>query len=93
MIVLAIQHSVKDYAAWKAVFDEYSPKIGGASFHRVNRMVSDPNTIAVVAGFESVDAATAFVSNPDLKAAMDRAGVTGDPRIEMYEQVETVQYE
>lgn len=92
MIVVAIQHSVADYAAWKSVYDENNPGTMGASFARVNRMVDDPDTIVVVAGFQSVDAAKSFVDNPDLKDAMDRAGVTSPPRIEMYEEVEANQY-
>ncbi len=92
MIVVVIQHPVADYAAWKTVFDENNPGTMGALFSRVNRNVDDPDTIAVVAGFESLSAARSFVGNPDLKEAMERAGVTAPPRIEMYEEVEANQY-
>ena len=92
MNVLAINHDVEDYDSWKVVFDEFPPSTGGALFHRINRGVDNPNNITVVAGFESADAASAFASNPDLKDAMQRAGVTGAPRIEIYEEVESVQY-
>jgi len=92
MIVVAIQHPVADYAAWKTVFDENHPGTMGARFARINRQLGDPNTIAVVAGFDSAETAQSFVNNPDLKAAMDRAGVAAPPRIEMYEEVEANQY-
>lgn len=92
MIVIAINHDVEDFDRWKAVFDEFPPSRGGASFHRVNRNVDNPNNITVVAGFESRDAATAFRDNPELKDAMARAGVTGIPRVEIYNEVEAVQY-
>ncbi len=92
MIVVAVQHSVADYEAWKSVYDERSPGSFGALFARVNRLVSDPSTIAVVAGFESVEAANDMIESPDLKAAMDRAGVTSAPRFEVYEEAESVQY-
>ncbi len=92
MIVVAVQHPVADYEAWKSVYDERSPGTFGAKFARVNRLVSDPNVVAVVSGFESVDAANAMIESPDLKAAMDRAGVTSAPRIEVYEEAESVQY-
>lgn len=92
MIVVAIQHTVADYEAWKSVYDERSPGTFGAKFARVNRLVSDPNSVTVVAGFESVDTANAMIENPDLKAAMDRAGVTSAPRIEVYEEAEAVQF-
>jgi hypothetical protein len=46
--------------------------------------------VAAVAGFESVEAAEAFINNPVLKSEMERAGVSSPPRIEMYEEVEVV---
>jgi hypothetical protein len=90
MIVAAIRHQVKDYDAWKAVYDGFPPTAGGARFARVNRAVDDPNTVAVVAGFDSVEAAETFLHNPDLEAKMLEAGVTGEPRIEIYEEVEAI---
>ena len=92
MIVVAIQHPVADYEAWKSVYDERNPGTFGAKFARVNRLVSDPNTVAVVAGFESVDAANEMIESPDLKASMDSAGVTSAPRIDVYDEAEAVQY-
>ncbi len=92
MIVVALQHPVADYDTWKAVYDEAHPGTFGALFARVNRSVDDPNLVTVVAGFESVEAAKRMIDNPDLKASMDRAGVTAAPRIEMYEEAESVQY-
>ena len=91
MIVAAIQHPVADYEAWKKVYDEENPgKLGHAVFARVNRSVDDPNTIVVVAGFESLEKARGFLDNPELKEAMERAGVSGEPRIELYEEVEAI---
>lgn len=92
MIVLAVNHDVEDYDKWKAVFDEFPPSKGGALFHRINRKVDNPNSIAVVSGFESLEAATAFRDSPELKDAMGRAGVTSAPRIELFSEVESVQY-
>jgi quinol monooxygenase YgiN len=92
MIICAVQHPVADYDAWKAVYDERSPGTFGAKFARVNRKVDEPNTITVVAGFESVEAAEGMINSPDLKAAMDRAGVTAAPRIELYEETEAITY-
>jgi hypothetical protein len=92
MTVVAINHDVEDYDRWKAVFDEVPPSTMGGLFHRINRSVADPNNITVVAGFPSRDAANAFATNSDLKEAMGRAGVAGAPRIEIFEEVESVQY-
>lgn len=92
MQVLAINHDVEDYARWKAVFDEFPPKRGGALFHRINRSVDDPSNITVVAGFDTTEAARAFVASPDVREAMHRAGVTSTPRIELFEEVEAIEY-
>ena len=92
MYVMAVNHDVEDYDRWKAVFDEFPPSKGSATFHRVNRSVDNPNNITVVAGFETLQAVLDFRDNPDLKDAMGRAGVTSAPRIELYEEVEAVKY-
>ena len=92
MQMLAINHDVEDYDRWKAVFDEFPPARGGALFHRINRNVDDLNNITVVAGFETTAAARAFVDNAELKDVMHRAGVTSQPRVELFEEVEAIQY-
>ena len=91
MIVAAVQHAVQDYDQWKSVYDTFPPTASGARFARVNRAVDDDNLVAVVAGFESLEAAQAFLGNPDLKAKMQESGVVGEPRIEIYEEVEAIQ--
>lgn len=90
MIVAAIRHPVEDYDAWKAVYDTMPPTSRGALFARVNRSVDDPNVIAVVAGFNSLDAAQAFLGSDELRAKMGEAGVAGEPRIEIYEEVDVI---
>ena len=69
-----------------------SPSSFGATFHRVNRLVDDPNVIAVVSGFPSAEAAQSMIEDPRLKEAMGEAGVTSEPRFEIYEQVEFIEY-
>jgi len=92
MKVMAVNHQVEDYDRWKAVFDEFPPSSGGALFHRINRNVDDPSNITVVAGFESLESVKAFLDNDEFKAAMARAGVTGPPRVEIFDEVEAVKY-
>jgi hypothetical protein len=92
MVLLAVQHRVREYEPWKKVFDEFPPRNGGAKFHRVNRMIGDPNVVLLVAGFESAEEAQAFGRSPGLADAMKRSGVVGEPRVEMYEELESIQY-
>ena len=91
MFVLAINHAVADYDKWKAVYDTMPPTVGGAKFARVNKRVDDPNTVTVVAGFDSLDTLNAFVGDDRLKEVMHEAGVVGEPRIEIYEEVEVIE--
>jgi hypothetical protein len=91
MYVLAINHTVTDYEKWKTVYDSYPPTTGGgAEFSRLNRSVDEPNLITVVAGFDSLDQLKAFAADPTLKERMHEAGVVGQPRIEIYEEVEVI---
>jgi hypothetical protein len=91
MYVLAINHSVADYAKWKTIYDTMPPTtVGGAAFARVNRGVDDPNLVTVVAGFESLDTLKDFAGDSRLKDAMQQAGVMGTPRFETYEEVESI---
>ena len=90
MIVAAARHPVADFDRWKAGFHAYPPTANGARFARVNRSVEDPNIVLVVMGFESVEAAQGFVESPELAAKMEEAGVSGPPRIEIYEEVEAI---
>jgi hypothetical protein len=90
MITTAIRHSVTDYGKWKTVYDTFRPTSEGAKFARVNRSVEDPNMVTVVAGFDTLELAKAFINNPDLKVKMTEAGVVGSPRIEINEEVESI---
>jgi hypothetical protein len=90
MINTAIRHSVSDFAQWKAVYDTFKPTTEGAKYARVNRSVDDPNMVTVVAGFDTLELAKAFVNNPSLKAKMTEAGVVGSPRVEINEEVESI---
>ena len=90
MITTAIRHSVSDYGKWKTVYDTFTPTSAGAKFARVNRSVDDPSLVTVVAGFETLELAKAFVNHPNLKAKMTEAGVLGSPRIEINEEVESI---
>jgi hypothetical protein len=90
MITTAIRHSVTDYAKWKTVYDTFRPTSEGAKFARVNRSVDDPNMVTVVAGFDTLELAKAFINNPTLKTKMTEAGIVGTPRIEFNEEVESI---
>ena len=80
-----VKHSVNDYASWRTVYEEVQPLRDkhGVSAADVLRDPADPNTVTVLHWFPSSGQAEAFVADPTLKSAMERAGVTGAPRIEI----------
>ena len=48
-------------------------------------MPGDPNDVAATHEFPTVAQAEAFANDPALKDAMEKAGVTSPPRIEIFE--------
>jgi hypothetical protein len=83
-------HTVQDYGAWRQVYDEVGElqKAGGVTDEKVYQSTEDPNTVLVMHRFASADQAGAFLENPELRAAMGRAGVIeSSMRIELFEEV------
>ena len=83
MAVLLFTHKVKDFAAWKKAFDTHIDmrKSFGEVSAEVLRDASDPNLITVVNKWDSVANAQKFVHSPELRAAMETAGVVGQPAV------------
>ena len=91
MTTLAVRHSVADYNAWKAAFDEHAGvrRSHGATGHRVLR---DGNDLLVLLEFPDASAAEAFQSDQTLRTAFQNAGVQGAPDISMRTEAEQVRY-
>ena len=83
MTTMFVRHPVADYAKWRRVYDSIGAmqKAGGVVAQGVYQSVDDPNDVTVTHEFSTIEAARAFVSSPDLKAAMEKAGVSGPPTI------------
>ncbi len=84
---LIVRHNVADFAAWRKVYDEADVirTEHGCTAQRVLQSPSDPNDVAVIHEFPSVAQAEAFMGNPDLGPAMEKAGVVGAPRAEIFQ--------
>jgi hypothetical protein len=84
--ILAVRHQVSDYAAWRKVYDEVEPLRAqyGCTAQRVLRLAEDGNDLFVTHEFPSAEQASGFAGDPELREAMDRAGVQGMPRIELF---------
>jgi hypothetical protein len=83
------RHKVNNYDNWKRIYDEMAPvqKKMGVTAASVHRDAQDANTITVVHKFKDVKSAMAFANSEDLKSAMARAGVSGQPEIWFTEDV------
>ncbi len=83
MVRLFVRHRVTDYPAWRKAYDEFDTERRslGALDHAVFQSVGDPSDVTVWTDFESSAAADSFTSSPQLRAAMERAGVDGAPQI------------
>jgi quinol monooxygenase YgiN len=83
MASILIHHQVKDYAAWKKVFDSSIDlrKSNGELSAQVYRDASDPNKVTTLNKWNSLENAQKFAHSPELKAAMEKAGVVGQPNV------------
>jgi quinol monooxygenase YgiN len=80
---LFARHEVADYSVWRKAFDAFAPtaKKMGVLNGAVYRAADNANDVTVVHDFHSVADAKAFAASPELKAAMEKAGVKGAPQI------------
>ena len=83
MVRLFVRHDVADYEAWRKVYDEFDAERRpmGVMGDAVFQAIDNPNDVAVWHDFETAEAARAFSSSEQLKSAMQRAGVQGEPDV------------
>jgi quinol monooxygenase YgiN len=89
MGMIIVHHKVKDFGAWKPLYDKHAGarKAAGLTKAHVLQSVDDPNTVTVVMDFSDVHKAKAFAASEDLKTAMKLAGVVGAPSIHILKKV------
>ncbi len=83
MATLFVRHTVSDFTAWKQGYDSHKSvrDAGGVTSDGVYQSADDPNDVTVYHEFPSIEAAKAFASSDDLKAAMAELGVVGAPQV------------
>ncbi len=94
MVTLVVFHNVRDFESWKAVFDAHEDvrRSHGELEHRVYQGADDRNRVIVHNDFASEEAAQAFMADPSLPTAMERAGVVGEPWLGLLHRVDTAVY-
>jgi hypothetical protein len=83
MATLFVRHTVSDYKAWRKVYDDFAPtqKAMGVTAETVYQSADNPSDITVTHDFATISAAQTFAGSPDLRQAMQGAGVVGAPTI------------
>ncbi len=92
MTTLFVRHKVKDYTAWKQVYDAYDRKADGCTRATVHRDSTDPNLVVVTEAFPDIAKARGHANSDKLKAAMSQAGVEGPPEFWFTEDAEDISY-
>jgi antibiotic biosynthesis monooxygenase (ABM) superfamily enzyme len=88
MAYMLVRHNVKDYTAWKSVFDSVSDlrKRNGEKAYQILRQGNGSNELVALFKWDNLDHARKYAASPELKAAMERAGVIGKPEILFLEE-------
>lgn len=89
-----ITQKVKDWTAWRKVFDGHKQARidAGITDRSINRSIDDSNTVSVVLVISDMKKAEAFMNSKDLKDKMAEGGVIGKPDIFMYHVVKQYQH-
>lgn len=82
-VVAVITHPVADYDKWRAAYDALLPmrKAAGMTDAQVLRGADDPNMVTLIHAFKTLEGAQSLFASPELKQAMQAAGVTAKPTI------------
>ena len=78
-----VRHRVTDYPAWKEAYDAFDEGRSGLGVvdHAAYQAIDDPSDVTVWHDFSTREAAQSFASSPQLREAMQQAGVSGQPDI------------
>jgi uncharacterized protein YciI len=85
-----VRHTVANYDTWRQHFDAFQDTDAATQIKsgKVFQGTEDPNDVTVIHEFDSVADAQALLNSPELKAAMEAAGVQGVPQIWFTEEAD-----
>lgn len=90
MVTAIVQHRVRDYATWRAVFEAGLPELraAGCCGAQVLRAAEDPNDVTVIVEWPNRERMQAFFRAQEGSDAAERAGVVGLPTLKVLEQAQ-----
>ncbi len=85
---VSVIHEVKDFEKWKVKFDsdEDRRKAGGLTLTGLGTVEDNPAEIFVVFATDDIEAAKAYMNDPELKDLMSQAGVVSAPEINFWKR-------
>ncbi len=88
-----INFKVKDYDAWKKVFDgdKQDRMNAGITDRAISQFIGDPRMVSLVVAISDMKKAGDFMNTKELKHRMDSAGVVGAPDVFFYHVVKQYQ--
>ena len=80
-VLAVVSHPVKDYAAWRVIYDSAEPirAKAGVTGAEVFHDPKDPNMMVIIHRFPTLEAMHSFLGDPALKIAMEKGGVMAAP--------------
>jgi hypothetical protein len=96
MIILHIEHPIRDFATWKKAFesDPAGRERSGVRRYQILRPVDDPNYVMIDLDFESTTTAEAFLATMRevWQSAAAAPALAGSPQARIVEVVERKEY-
>ncbi len=89
MAYVIVNHTVADYARWKALFDAdgANRQAGGSRGGQLFRSADDPNEVVMLFEWD-LEQARQFSQREELRAKMQEAGVLNPPDFYFLEEIE-----
>ena len=83
---MIVQHCVVDFDRWLEVYDgaRDMQRAAGVTGHAANRSLDDPSLVVVYHQADSFDTLRSMVASPDIRAAMEAAGVIAEPEVSFH---------
>jgi hypothetical protein len=85
---MIIRHTVKDFDAWKPVFEEHGSvrREYGVSTVGVYRDAKTPNDVVIILRTDDIDRAQVLLASSNLKDVMQSSGVISEPQVSILEE-------
>ena len=91
MTFVSVKHKVRDYKAWKSVFDNFGEtrKSAGEKSFQICHEEDNPNDLNLMFEWDNDENARSFMTSSELKNTMQKAGVLEHPQIHFLKEVDS----